>query len=246
VLLLIFGQKKYCVSKYEAVLGQKYHLTLKCSLAEMCECRSISQRLQLSPDERLETYVQENDIVDIGLDKNGLAAAFDEDDEDEEEYEWKHPPVELDNAAFPDITVSFYSDEDNADKVGYVHGAVEANAQEDNVVFDGETTASTNGTTMQVNILPQTFQGEVSDSVSLRAPKAAPPGPIRTMMGSLWNETTGRAVANEHPETFHVLEYLTFTLQEAWDNENIAQNHSILSSQHRVEYKFLFPTLTCG
>jgi hypothetical protein len=82
--------------------------------------------------------------------------------------------------------------------------------------------------------------------VSLAAPKAAPPGPDRTMTGSLWSETSGGAVANKHPETFRVLEYSTFTLQEAWDNGNIAQNHSILSRQHRVEYKFLFPTLTCG
>ncbi len=82
--------------------------------------------------------------------------------------------------------------------------------------------------------------------MSLAAPKAAPPGPNRTMTGSLWSETTGGAVANEYPETFRVSKYSTFTLQEAWDNGNIAQNHSILSGQHRVEYKFLFPTLTCG
>jgi hypothetical protein len=80
-------QKKYCISNYEAVFGQKYHPTLKCSLEEMHECRSIFQRLRLSPDERLEKYVQENDIVDIEFDKIGLAAAFDEDDEDEEEHE---------------------------------------------------------------------------------------------------------------------------------------------------------------
>jgi hypothetical protein len=69
--------------------------------------------------------------------------------------------MELGNAAFPDITVSFDSDEDNADKVGYVHGAVEANVQEVDVVFVGETTASTDITATQVDILPQTFQGEV-------------------------------------------------------------------------------------
>ncbi len=80
-----------------------------------------------------------------------------------------------------------------------------------------------------MNIVPQTFQGEVSNSVSLAAPKAAPPGPNRTMTGSLWTQTTGGAVANEHCETFCVSEYLTFTLQEAWDHGNIAQNHSILS-----------------
>jgi hypothetical protein len=97
------------------------------------------------------------------------------------------------------------------------------------VVFVGETTASTDITATQVNILPQTFQGEVSNSVSLVAPKAAPPDPNHTMTGSLWSETTGGAVANEHSETFRVSEYLTFMLQEAWDNRNIARNHSILS-----------------
>ncbi len=71
------GKKRYCVSNYEAVFGQKYHPTLKCSLAEMRECQCIFQRhLWLSPDERQEKYVWENDIVDIEFDENGLAAAF--------------------------------------------------------------------------------------------------------------------------------------------------------------------------
>jgi hypothetical protein len=240
------GQKRYCISNYKAVFGQKYHPTLKCSLAEMHECRSISQRLWLSPDERLGKYVRENDVVDIEFDKNGLAAVFDDEDEDDEEYERTHPPMELDDTAFPDITLSYDLDEDNDDRIAFIHDAVEANAQEDEVAFVRETTASTGITAMQVNILPQTLQGEDSNSVSLAAPKAAPPGPDRKMMGYLWSETTGRAVANELPETFNVSEYSTFTLQEAWDNGNIAQNHSILTGRHRVEYKFLFPTLTCG
>jgi hypothetical protein len=96
---------------------------------------------------------------------------------------------------------------------------------------------------MQPNILPQTFQENVSNFVSLAAPKAAPPGPDRTMTGSLW---TGRTVANEHLETFCVSEYSTFMLQEVWDNGNIARNHSILSGQQRIEYKFLILMLTCG
>jgi hypothetical protein len=132
---------------------------LKCSLAEMRECRSISPRLWLSLDERLKKYVRESNIDDVELDKNGLAAAFDEDDEDEEEYEQMHPPVALDDAAFPDITVSFDSDEDNADKVGYVHGAVEANAQEDDVIFVGETRTSTDVTAMQVTYCLKVSRG---------------------------------------------------------------------------------------
>jgi hypothetical protein len=113
----------------------------------------------LSPDERLKKYVKENDIVDIEFDKNVLAAAFDEDDQVEEEYDWMHPPVQLDDTAFPDITVSFDSDGDNDDKVGYHHGAGKAKAQEDDVVLVGGTTASTDITATQVNIFPQTFQG---------------------------------------------------------------------------------------
>ncbi len=98
---------------------------------------------------------------------------------------------------------------------------------------------------MQVNILPQTFQGEVSNSVSLAAPKAAPPGPDCTMTSSLWSEvTTGGAVVNKCPEMFRRWDYSIFTLQEALENGNIAQNHSILIGGHRVEYKFSFPTLT--
>jgi hypothetical protein len=81
-----------------------------CSLAEIRECRSISQRLRISPDERLKKYVNDNDIVDIDVVESVLAADFDEDDELEEEFDRMHPPVELDNAAFPDITVSFDSD----------------------------------------------------------------------------------------------------------------------------------------
>ncbi len=216
------GQKKYCTSNYEAVFGQKYHPTLKCSLAEMSECWSISQRLWLSPDERLKNYVTENDIVDIEFDKNVLAAAFDEDNEVEEEYDQTHPLMELEDTAFPDVSESFDSDEDNDDEVGYAHDASKAKAQEDDVVLVEGSTASTEVTVTQVNILPQTFQGEVSNSVSLAAPKAAPPGPDRTITVSQWSETTGGAVANKHPETFRVSEYLTFTLHAAWDNGNIA------------------------
>jgi hypothetical protein len=214
-----------------------------CTLADICECRSISQRLWISPDDRLKKYVNNNDIVDIDVDKSVLADDFDEDDELEEEFDWMHPPVELDNATFPDITVSFDSDKEYDDKVGYHHGAGKTEAQDDDVTLVGVRTASTDIPAMQPNILPQTVQEDVSNSVRLAAPKAAPPGPDRTMTGSLW---TGQTVANEHPETFCVLEYSTFTLQEAWDNGNITRNHSILSGQQRIEYNFLFPMLTCG
>jgi hypothetical protein len=112
------GRKKYSVSNYEAVFGQNYHPTLMCSLAEIRECQSISQRLRISPDERLEKYLKDNDIVDKDVDESVLAAEFNEDKECEEEFDQMHPPVELDDAAFPDIKVSFDSDEEYDNKVG--------------------------------------------------------------------------------------------------------------------------------
>jgi hypothetical protein len=59
------GRRKHRVSSYEAVFGQKYHPQVKCNMSKMGECWSIFQRLKLSLDEQLETYVQQHDIVDI-------------------------------------------------------------------------------------------------------------------------------------------------------------------------------------
>ena len=62
------GIRKNSMSSYEAVFGQKYHPQLKCNMSQMRECKSIFQRLKLSPDERQQTYVNDHDIVDIALD----------------------------------------------------------------------------------------------------------------------------------------------------------------------------------
>ncbi len=60
-----------------AVFGQKYHPQLKCNMSKMHECWSVFQRLKLSPDERLETYVRQHDIVDIEFNH----AEYDKDDD---------------------------------------------------------------------------------------------------------------------------------------------------------------------
>ncbi len=70
------GRQKHSVSSYEAVFGRKYHPQLKCNMSEMRECWSIFQRLKMSPDERLETYVWQHDIVEIEFDYT----EYDEDD----------------------------------------------------------------------------------------------------------------------------------------------------------------------
>jgi hypothetical protein len=92
------GRRKHSVSSYKAVFGQKYHPQLKCNMSEMRECRSIFQRLKLSPDERLvETYVRQHDIVDIEFDCAEYDKDDDVDDSDEEEG------VDIDENAFPKL-----------------------------------------------------------------------------------------------------------------------------------------------
>jgi hypothetical protein len=59
------GRRMYSVSSYLAVYGQEYYQEIKCPIETMRECKTISQRLCLSRDERLEKYVTENGIVDV-------------------------------------------------------------------------------------------------------------------------------------------------------------------------------------
>jgi len=92
------GIQKNSVSSYEAVFGQKHHQQLQCNLSEMRECKSIFQRLKLSPNERLETYVREYNIVDIEVEDTDHN---DDDDDDSDENEGD----DLDENNFPDAGV---------------------------------------------------------------------------------------------------------------------------------------------
>ena len=89
------GMRSLSTSSYEAVFGQRYHPVLRCTVAEMRDCVSIFQRLKLSPDERLATYVKEHDIVDIEL-CDALEEDSDDDDDDESEGD------EINDDTFPD------------------------------------------------------------------------------------------------------------------------------------------------
>ncbi len=93
------GRWKHNVSSYEAVFGQKYHPQVKCNMSKMRECRSIFQRLKLSPDERLETYVRQHDIVEIELDCTEYDEDDDVDDSDKEEG------VDIDENAFLELNL---------------------------------------------------------------------------------------------------------------------------------------------
>jgi hypothetical protein len=92
------GIRKSSVSNYKAVIGQKYHPQLRCNMSEMQECKLIFQRLKLSPNERLETYVRQHDIVDIEIDDT----EFNEDNDDNP-YESDNEGEDMDENAFPEL-----------------------------------------------------------------------------------------------------------------------------------------------
>ena len=95
------GIRKNSVSSYEAVFGQKYHQQIQCNLSEMRECKSIFQRLKLSPNERLQTYVREHNIVDIEEQDTDYNDECDDDDTSDDENEGD----DIDENAFPDAGV---------------------------------------------------------------------------------------------------------------------------------------------
>ena len=93
------GIRSYSASSYQAVFGQRYFPSLRCSVEEMRKCTSIHQRLKMSPDERLEMYVRENDIVD--LEPNVVGGSEDEDEEEVDDTN-ESEGDEIDITTFPD------------------------------------------------------------------------------------------------------------------------------------------------
>ena len=107
------GIQKSSVSSYEAVFRQKYHIQLKCKMSEICECKSIFQRLKLSPNERTQ-----HDIVNIEIDDT----EFNEDNDDNP-YDSENEGEEMDENAFPELLL-----EQNDYQIGNIYN---------DFVFDG-------------------------------------------------------------------------------------------------------------
>ncbi len=216
------GIRKHSVLSYEAVFGQKYHTQLKCYISEMRECGSIFQRLKLSPDERLETYVRQHDIVNIDIDH----AEFDDNDNidnsDEDES------VEIDDNAFLELISEKnnmqLSNHDSNDGLG------------NTCIFDGD--GDVNDGEEHYKELPSVVDNadninEVFVSNTLPVVVNPPPVYCQIILDS------PPPVINEPTESliFPVREYSTFTVQEAWDHSNITRYHQPLSTRK----KFLIP-----
>jgi hypothetical protein len=98
------GIRKFSTSSYEAVFGLPYHPKLQCTVSEMRECKTIEQRLMLSPDERLATYVRENNIVDYITELGG--AYFSDLDEIDNDGDDENEGVDVTDDAFPEAFAS--------------------------------------------------------------------------------------------------------------------------------------------
>jgi hypothetical protein len=202
------GQQKHSVLSYEAVFGQKYHPKLKCNMSEMRECWSIFQRLKLSPDERLETYVQQHNIVDIKIDHAEFNDGDDVDDSDEDEG------VEIGNDAFPELI----SEEDEM-QLGNQYSN---DSLSDTRMIDGD------GDDDDGEEYSEEQPLVVDDADNINAVLVDDTPPVVVNSPPVYCQITSNSpppVVNEpteEPTTFRVREYSTFTVQEAWDHGNIA------------------------
>jgi hypothetical protein len=97
------GMKSNSTSSYEAVFGQRYHPVLQSTVTEMRDCVSIFQRLELSPDKRLEKYVKDHDIVDIDdADARGHNVQIIEEDSNDLDDADESEGDDINNDTFPD------------------------------------------------------------------------------------------------------------------------------------------------
>ena len=118
--------RKKSLSSYKAVFDQKYHQQLKCNISDMCECKSIFQRLKMSPNECLETYVLQHDIVDIEIDETEF-----EDNNSDKAYDSENEGDNLGDNAFPELLLNL----DNF-QIGNISNAYNAG------VLDGKSVVS--------------------------------------------------------------------------------------------------------
>jgi hypothetical protein len=208
------GQRKHSVSSYKAVFGQKYHPQLKCNMSEMRECWSIFQRLKLSPDERLELYVRQHDIVDIEIDHTEFNDNDDIDDSDKDEG------VEIGDDTFPELIL-----EEDEMQLGNQYSDDSLN---DTCMINGD------GDDDDGEAFSKEQPSVVDDADNINAVLVNDTPPVVVESPPVYCQITSDSpppVVNEpaeEPTTFCVREYSTFTVQEAWDHGNIARYHQPL------------------
>jgi hypothetical protein len=86
----IFRESRFYLNSL--IFGHKYHPSLKCTLAGMQKCRTISERLQIGPGKWLETYARDKDIADIQQEFEELPDKDNVNDGSDDKDDMKQPP----------------------------------------------------------------------------------------------------------------------------------------------------------
>lgn len=267
------GTRKYSTSSYEAVFGQKFHPSLKCTVSEMRQCRTILQRLKLSPDERLETYVHEHDIVDP---EDAFSSWEGTDDDDMDVGDELEEGIDISDNAFPEACL----DDDNDDFDFSLFGAVarDKNTTQETSVISGD---SGEQSIVDINSSQDLFCKPCGDTLSTSVPTPStqlpeddvPVTPKKAAGGQPSNlhdsppATAGWPIdVHGHPKSEDAFDLCSesdssdddssddkkrkfrelsiFTLKEAWERGNIARPSYSLGD--RRNYNFLWPNLTCA
>ena len=114
------GRGCYAETAYRAVFGQDYHQHFKCSMAELRECNTINERLEVMEDSRLENVARElcflgNEEGDPKLESNDENGYWSEDSE----------PDKLSDVASDGDVGSTTHDDTEEKSICVGHGAVD-------------------------------------------------------------------------------------------------------------------------
>ena len=209
------GMKSLNTSSYESVFGQRYHPILRCTVAEMRNCSSIFQRLKLSPDDRLEKYVKEHDIVDIdhpdGL-RHNLETIESESDDGEDLDDGEGD--EINDDTFPDCE----RDDDTFSPMK--EEEIFCQPISTKIADDLVSTGITSNKKFNDVCVPRQFP-------------------------TSFNVDTNCEEKHEPSTKRESRTYVTFNLREAWANGKVAHGDFPLSHHNSKEFKQIRPTLTC-
>jgi hypothetical protein len=251
------GQARQSISNYEAVFGLKYHTGIRCPLSDMRECKNISERLR-SPDERLQTLVDEMDIVD-GIDENVYAkmAAG-----DASEFDIDEDPDVLDDITDKDLRL--YDESLNCsdaeerlfqqrqfDSDSRLEGGV---IGDDDSQFEGGVTGDDEGPTrvtsdygdLEGGVETASDDAEAKtdyDSKHTSNTVVAEEVVADVDITALSSDEDGKQGQEQERTTF-LSSPVDYTVQTAF-RCGVATSHRPLSSNGRNEYKFVYPRLTC-
>jgi hypothetical protein len=182
----------------------------------MRECGSIFQRLKLSPDEQLKTYVWQHNIVDIDI----VHTEFDYDDNVDDSD--KDEGVEIDDSTFLELILK----EDDTQPGN--HDSDEGLGNTRILDGDGDVNDAREGHYKELPSMVDDADNIDDVLVCNTPPVVVDPPPVYCQITS----DSPPPVVNEptEPTMFHVREYSTFTVQEAWDHSNIAWYHQPLGT----------------